>query len=428
MQWKKILIAACLGLTFSATTMAGIVATGPMITAEYWTKRNPSGNMLILNTAELQAFNKRVRQVSPELVDLAALPAQVNGAPLKTAIMNYKALEGTQYVKGRVADNQYKELLKKLTNPQAIPAQIKVRYGVVVQRANIRNLPTEVGLFDTATDIYYDNLQETAIDPGEPVAIYHTSSNGQFYYVQSYNYRGWLSKYALGLTDRPTWLKYVQPEKFLVVSGKQYQLPVGKQHQDYQLGARILYKGEQDGKFVATVPERDLKGKFVEATLLLNKDANLSVGYLDYTENNIIRSAFKFYGNEYGWGGLLNSVDCSALIADAYRACGVILPRNAAQQKVTAGLNLDLTPLNHGQRLEAFKKLNPGSTIHLGKSHVMIYLGTVNGQPYVLHASSSYYEKDQKVYVRKVLVSDLNLHNKSGYTFFDAVDNCRTFE
>ncbi|MCH4157009.1 MAG: SH3 domain-containing protein [Acidaminococcaceae bacterium] len=424
----KICVLTALSLAWALPAWAGIVATGPLTTAEYWTKRNPAGNMLILNTAEVQAFNKKVRQTSPEMVDLANLPAQINGAPLKTALLNYSVLNATQYVKGHVADEKYKNLLKKLTNANAVPALIKPRYAVVTQRANIRTLPTDLGMFDTATDTYYDNLQETAIDPGEPVAIYHSSSNGQFYYVQSYNYRGWLNKYALGLTDKATWLKFVQPQRFLVVTGKEYQVPVGKQLQYYQQGSRILYDGEQNGKHLVTVPERSVKGQLVLTRRELAKSSNLSLGYLDYTENNIIREAFKFYGNEYGWGGLLNSVDCSSLVADAYRTCGIELPRNARQQKVTAGLNMDLTPLNHEQRFAAFRKLNPGSTIHLGKTHVMIFLGMLNGQPYVLHASSSYYDNGQKIYVRKVLVSDLNLHNKNGYTFFDAVDNCRTFE
>ena len=428
MQLKKICVLTALCCVSALPARAGIVATGPATTAEYWTKHNPAGNMLILNAAEIQAFNKRVRQASPEMVALAALPAQINGAPIKTAVMNYSVLNDTQYVKGHVADEKYKGLLKKLTNASAVPAQIKLRYAVVTQRANIRTLPTDLGMFDTATDIYYDNLQETAIDPGEPVAIYHTSSNGQFYYVQSYNYRGWLNKYALGLTDRTTWLKYVQPQKFLVVTGKEYKLPLGKQEQYYQQGSRLLYEGEQNGNFIVSVPDRTIKGQLVTSKRDLAKSSSLSVGYLDYTENNIIREAFKFYGNEYGWGGLLNSVDCSALVANAYRTCGIDLPRNARQQKVTAGINLDLTPLNHEQRFAAFRKLNPGSTIHLGKTHVMIFLGMQDGQPYVLHASSSYYDNGKKVYARKVLVSDLNLHNKNGYTFFDAVDNCRTFE
>ncbi len=425
---QKILAVTAVSLACAVPAWAGIVATGPMTTAEYWTKHNPAGNMLILNAAEVQAFNKRVRQASPEMADLASLPAQINGAPVKTALMNYSGLADTQYVKGHVADEKYKALLKRLTNVNAVPALIKPRYAVVTQRANIRTLPTDLGMFDTATDIYYDNLQETAIDPGEPVAIYHASSNSQFYYVQSYNYRGWLNKYALGLTDRATWLKFVEPSRFLVVTAKEYRLPLGKQELYYQQGSRLLYDGEQNGHYVVTVPERDVKGQLVTTKRDLAKSSSLSVGYLDYTENNIIREAFKFYGNEYGWGGLLNSVDCSSLVADAYRTCGIELPRNARQQKVTAGLNLDLTPLSHEQRFAAFRKLNPASTIHLGKTHVMLYLGMQNGQPYVLHASSSYYDNGQKIYARKVLVSDLNLHNKNGYTFFDAADNCRTFE
>src|SRR5574344_1431478 len=131
---QKILAVTAVSLACAVPAWAGIVATGPMTTAEYWTKHNPAGNMLILNAAEVQAFNKRVRQASPEMADLASLPAQINGAPVKTALMNYSGLADTQYVKGHVADEKYKALLKRLTNVNAVPALIKPRYAVVTQR------------------------------------------------------------------------------------------------------------------------------------------------------------------------------------------------------------------------------------------------------------------------------------------------------
>ena len=99
-----------------------------------------------------------------------------------------------------------------------------MRYGVTVRRANLRNLPTGEGLFFYASDRNFDALQETALDPGEAVAILHTSTNGYFYYVQAYNYRGWLSKFDVAETDRSTWLRYAEPKNFLTVVAKDYTL------------------------------------------------------------------------------------------------------------------------------------------------------------------------------------------------------------
>ena len=56
-----------------------------------------------------------------------------------------------------VSDN-YKNILRSQTNAAAIPAEVTVRYGVTVRRANLRNLPTGEGLFFYASDRNFDAL------------------------------------------------------------------------------------------------------------------------------------------------------------------------------------------------------------------------------------------------------------------------------
>ena len=76
-----------------------------------------------------------------------------------------------------MSDN-YKNILRTQTNIKAIPSTVNVRYGVTTARAAIRNLPSGQGLFYYAADKEFDVLQETMLDPGEPVAILHQSANG----------------------------------------------------------------------------------------------------------------------------------------------------------------------------------------------------------------------------------------------------------
>lgn len=71
------------------------------------------------------------------------------------------------------------------------------------------------------------------------------------------------------------------------------------------------------------VPVRTKEGKLQEEKVVLAANASLHEGYLPYTTNNIIRSAFKFYDSVYGWGGLQQSVDCSSFISNAYRTVGI---------------------------------------------------------------------------------------------------------
>lgn len=59
---------------------------------------------------------------------------------------------------------------------------------------------------------------------------------------------------------------------------------------------------------------------------------DVSVGYLSLTNEEIIKQAFKCLGDRYGWGGMLESRDCSSYIREVYRCFGWILPRNTTGQ------------------------------------------------------------------------------------------------
>ncbi len=63
-------------------------------------------------------------------------------------------------------------------------------------------------------------------------------------------------------------------------------------------------------------------GSVIDYGLLVNKTHKLPDDYesnLPFSENNLIRQAFRFYMDLYGWGGLEGGVDCSLLTADVYR-------------------------------------------------------------------------------------------------------------
>ena len=134
---------------------------------------------------------------------------------------------------------------------------------------------------------------------------------------------------------------------------------------------------------------------------------------MPYTSNNILRSAFKFYGEPYGWGGLKNSVDCSSLMYNAYRTVGIYLPRNADEQEASAGLHIELNKMDDEAKLATIRDLTPGTGLYMD-NHCMMYLGKSNGVPFVLHALGSFYNEGKTVRIMRIVVSDLTLTRHTG--------------
>lgn len=413
----SLLLAVGLLLQPLAVAASGITTYPALVSPAYWLKQNQEGDKLVLDDKGIDSFNRKIRSVSRTVFDLSAYPATVSGDALKTRIMNYAVLEDDLYLNGNKVSDNYKNILRSQTNIKAIPATVTVRYAVTTTRAPIRNLPTGQGLFYYAADKEFDVLQETSLDPGEPVAILHQSANGYFYYVQSYNYSGWISRFNVGLTDKRTWLQYAKPKDFLVVTDAKYVLRLGKNELLYQQGARINLAKEEPALYTVEVPVRQPNGNLSKTRLQVPKVSKaVHKGYLPYTSNNIVRSAFKFYGMPYGWGGLKDSVDCSALVLNAYRTVGIYLPRNTDEQANTAGIRDLLEGLDNAQRLSVIRDLQPGACLYMD-GHVVMYIGQINGAPYSIHALGSHYVKGVRQREMQVVVSDLTLQRSSGNSF-----------
>ena len=405
---------------------AGITAYEKFISPAYWTEHNADGDKVVLNAAGVEAFNKKIIAASPTVYDMAAYPKTLSGKTVATYVNTHTDLSDELYREGKLVSDNYKNILRSQTNAAAIPAEVTVRYGVTVRRANLRNLPTGEGLFFYAGDRNFDALQETALDPGEAVAILHTSTNGYFYYVQAYNYRGWLSKFDVAETDRSIWLRYAEPKNFLTVVAKDYTLKADGAQVLFQQGARLQLADKKASAYTVKVPVRTKEGKLQEEKVVLAANASLHECYLPYTTNNIIRSAFKFYDSVYGWGGLQQSVDCSSFISNAYRTVGIFLPRNADEQETSAGIHKKMGNMSSAQRANVIKGLTPGSTLHMD-GHVMLYLGSSNEIPYAIHSLGSHYTGGTRHSVMKVVVSDLNLQKSNGNTYLDELTTCVTF-
>lgn len=415
----------CVALPVKA---AGITNFSKLVTAEYWMEHNDVGDQVILDAKGVAELNKKIREASKTVFDMSAYPEKIDGTALKKKISNYEVLEDDLYLRGNKVSENYKHILRAQANTAAIPKDVKVQYAVVVRRSNLRNQPTGEGLFYFAADKDFDALQETALDPCEPVAVLHTSENKYFYYVQSLNYSGWISKYDIAFTDRGTWLQFAKPKKFLVVTGKSIKIKTWGEFVEYQQGAIIPIHNEENGNYVLTVPGRNKSGHLDKIKVLIRTN-NTSVheGYLPYTANNIIDAAFKFYGMPYGWGGLKSSVDCSSLLFNAYRTVGIYLPRNADEQEQTAGVTYNLANMDGDKALATIKGLTPGACLYMD-GHAMMYLGKSNDIPFILHALGSYYNNDKSVRAMRVVVSDLSLLRGNGYDFLANMRTAKEFK
>ena len=371
----------------SMCSAATIEISDSRATPEYWISRNVDGDKVLLTPKQIARLNAQILAKDNFSTDLANLSEKVSAVEVNNAI---KEVEGDDYNKAHRA-----------------VMDMPVRYAITTRRGNIRVLP------QAWNGDNYDDFQSSAIDPAEAVAVLCDSPDGRFVFIRSRYYIGWLDKSDIAFTDRDTWLSYVNPQDFLVVTANKKVIELGEQSLIFQMGAIIPIESSQNGKVVARLPF-SVNGQFKEARVTINNnDKDFNRGFLPCTENNFIKQAFKFLGDEYGWGGLNDSVDCSAFVQDVYRSMGINIPRDTGNQRGCMPIWAVFNNVSNAERWDIVSRAPVGSLLHK-PGHVMMRLGNdAEGRPLIIHAASSYIDDDSgKVYIRKVIVSDL--HYKGG--------------
>jgi cell wall-associated NlpC family hydrolase len=142
---------------------------------------------------------------------------------------------------------------------------------------------------------------------------------------------------------------------------------------------------------VIELPVREADGSLALAPALLPKVADSAGDYLPLTRANIVRQAFRFLGERYGWGHSYGARDCSGFVSEVYRSMGLMLPRNTSDQGVSPAFDKRLfdDSDSRAERLVALRSLDVGHLVYI-PGHVMMVVGTVDGEPWVIHDTTGF--------------------------------------
>lgn len=88
--------------------------------------------------------------------------------------------------------------------------------------------------------------------------------------------------------------------------------------------------------YLVRLPVRRADGWLEYREAMVPVSADVCVGDLPYTHENVTAQAAKMRGEVYGWGGMLGGRDCSALVGDVYLRFGFRLPRDACRAGAAA--------------------------------------------------------------------------------------------
>lgn len=408
-----LLAAALSGPVVAASTVDAVPfqLQASQLQADYWIARLPAAPRPLLDAPQVQVFNAHLLRHDASMHDLQALPERYTAEQVRTQVRSLSAAPArTLYdADGAALDATRLAALQSALALDAIPAQVTPRYALVVRRADLRTFPTRQRAFSGRDDHDIDRFQESALYPGTAVAILHASRDGQWLFVLAPNYAAWVERERVAEGERAAVLDYARRTPRLVVTGARAltaftpELPAAS-HLSLDMGSALplledwpaqqAVNGQSPlAAYVVQLPLREADGRLRLAPALVPRGADVATAPLPATHRNLLRQAFKFLGERYGWGNDYDARDCSGFVSDVYRSLGIGLPRNTGDQARSPSLAAvpyaAAAPL--AQRQRALAQLQVGDLVYI-PGHVMMVIGHDRGHTWVIHdvAGASY--------------------------------------
>ncbi len=398
-----------------------------MKTPGFWVSQYQAPDEILMTDQEIKRFNEIISDEKHLVTDLSRFHQEKNAQELKEEIIQsfLKLSKKTLWQQDgqRVDDISWNQWQNEL-NLDSLEEVVPIRYGLIVHYANQRLLPTDDPLYALKGDVDFDELQNSALDVGTPVVIWHESQNQEWFYLQDSLTSGWVRKDQIAFGKKEDVLgvlNAVKKDDVVVVTHSKADIFLNSDLTNYydyvRMGARFILNSEtleSDPQSVGVkIPVREDTGQLRWQNGFF-KSSDVAVGFLPYSQRTILEQAFKLLNAPYGWGGMFGEQDCSRFLQMIFATTGIFLPRNSSAQ---AQVGKKLFEFDDGTVLtvksQVLQTALGGMTILPMKGHIMLYLGKVNDRFYAIHATWAYREsyqgKDRVRLLNRVVVSDLDL-------------------
>jgi cell wall-associated NlpC family hydrolase len=393
-----------------------------MLTAGYWISNAPSPDKLIMDNTEIAQFNSTTME-KYRFVSISDYGEYKSSTEIKAYILAiFKDIESqTFYGNGdrKISKSEVTDFKETFRLDELSGDMKAVTHAVVVNHTDLRVAPTNEHFY-RGRNMRLDSLQITSLLVGTPVVVLWTNHDSSWYFVQSAVVSGWTPAENIAYCTPYEIKQWESPTAFTVITRYRAAIYDDEYLHAYKswgsLGARLPLDTaiqKPTNAIPVQIPHRNKHGwLYVSTGYIAKSDAN--IGYLPYTTRNALNTAFEMLNDPYGWGGLDSKQDCSGFISKIFDTFGILLPRNSHPQG-TAGEPLYSAGADV-KRVLAESGIAGGTLVQF-PGHIMLYIGTINSEPYAIHNLLSFYadggeDKDLR-FPARVAVSDLNLSTKS---------------
>lgn len=342
-------------------------------------------------------------------------------------------------IKGEISVSQGGKLFSLTIDKEVLDRPMTPQYGWIVNRTDMKGLPTEKQLLNYAADD--DHIQWTALNSEQPVVIVGEAigeNSTKWYHVLAYKVWGWVKAEDVALISKekaekmwtnPDVLTVTNPS--LIVNGH-----------FLEMATRLQILSETNDSFTVILSKRSETGNYDKETVKIKKadvsdnagQADFYKGRVPFSRENKIKLLFKYLGTPWAManerrgddvafphqgGNRKLYIDCSGIIEKAMDAMGLYAFSRTSKWQVRQGDVLWEKKEGAVAVENALERFGEKVWLIGMPGHVMFYLGARDGQHWMIH-SPGHFRKyagnsddfirngDGQAVVSPITLSDLN--------------------
>lgn len=410
----------------------------PNITTEmqdyrFWSASDKKSDETLLTAEEIDTLVTSIKKSIPNSeINLSNSSNVISGEELVSLIEGY-TLPPYEYVDGKLKNSKFESNLVKTMGTVSIPKEVNASYGILVSNTPLKILPTSSVLMKSATDTTSDYLLLESLKLGAGVLVYHKTYDEKYSFVQSSKGFGWVLSSSIATTSKEEFDSFLSPADFIIVTSD--KLALQNTPKNKSLNKKILDMGTKlpitqfssltlvndispVGNYQVSVPLRNSNGNLTIAKAFVPVNDDVSLGYLPFTKDNLLKQVLSLTGSTAGNNGYLGNRDSGLTIEAVYSVFGIDLPDNFDYLNQIKTKKIDFSTAKAKDKEKQIKKLTPGSIL-LSDDHMAIYVGTYDKNIIISHVVDKVKIDDKMTAVGLNVLSNININLDENNTFLE---------
>ncbi len=271
------------------------------------------------------------------------------------------------------------------------------QYAITTRHCNLHAFPMSRAFYrnpkKAGEGFPFDYNQNSSYHINTPLFLSHYSVDKKWAFVRGSTAYGWIHISSIAIVDKK-FMKQFKNDDYSIVVRDNLKLKSENSSLSIVKIGSIFPISEY--RSVDKNNTKIKKQAYLFATRMSNGKAKLNRATasnpniiakkpIAFTPHNVAMITKQFYNEPYGWGGLLETRDCSSMTKDYLSVFGMFVRRNSGKQ-AKDGKYINIKGYKKAQKKKRIlSKAKPFRSLLFVPGHIVLYLGEYKNEPVIMH-------------------------------------------